>query len=290
MGRGSDFHSCLMWESAFDSTNKRYMIIMPQTVFVPLQLHKITVLFIKVRVVLWLALNYQLGVYQAVYSTVIYFDVWIVLKSPPCFTYINQIKMQAPFSTVMSWHLHCSAFNEAKGAATLTLENIHIRSIFDPVSTKEENKNEDARFSVKIYLNYHNNIICKPPQPHRVPSLFFWVRKSRWTTRPISTPSPLQERVRDPFTAHKSAKKTILISTAPLTRDTFTVSRLSYILFSDDIDMHLILLFLRKQWTFFSRHVCFSEYLPLWKTRHGSTMQVVFPTPHWAEVHWMSLL
>ncbi len=41
---------------------------------------------------------------------------------------------------------------------------------------------------------------------------------------------------------------------------------------------------------FFSRPVCFWEKLALWQTRHGSTMQVVFPTPHYAEVHWMPLL
>ncbi len=47
--------------------------------------------------------------------------------------------------------------------------------------------------------------------------------------------------------------------------------------------------FHQKRWMFHFLHAMFAA-KNSWKTRCGSTMQAFFPTPHWAEVHWIPLL
>ncbi len=97
-------------------------------------------------------------------------------------------------------------------------------------------------------------------------NLLFWVRKFRWMARPISTPPPLQERVWDPFTAHKSAKKQYWAREChrfgtpwPCLCCYMYIYIYIYIhkLYSADIDTHLMQLFHHNNGRFiFSRNVC----------------------------------
>ncbi len=107
-------------------------------------------------------------------------------------------------------------------------------------------------------------------------NLFFWVRNSRWTARPISTPSPLQELVRDPFTAQKRAKNNNERGSAIELGHLDHFSTAIYTVFGwlrhaldtpvSPKTMDVL---------FFSRNVCFSEYLPLWETRHGDNARSI---------------